>query len=226
MNKQLTIDKAPLGQKAAKVIRERIIEGVYAQGSRLTEEDLAGEFNISRACIRDAFLMLESEGMLRRERNKCTTVLTLEPEDIENLFKFRLALELLAVETCIEKGCVPRERLEKCMKALDRALAKPKVNPLEFVEADLNFHEAIIQSAGNPYIETVFRSIKYQLMTLLFSLYSRYTEQFSGRGLGEHHRMIEYMAQGDTEKACSHLREHIRSNLDFVMELNHRIQKT
>lgn len=225
MNKRLTIDNAPLGQKAADVIRERIIEGVYAQGSRLTEEDLAGEFNISRACVRDAFLMLESEGMVRRERNKCTTVLSLGPEDIENLFKFRLALELLAVETCIEKDCVPRDRLEKCMKTLDRVLAKSKVNPLEFVEVDLNFHEAIIQSAGNPYLENVFRSIKYQLMTLLFSLYSRYTDQFSGRGLGEHHRIIETMVQGDAGKACHHLREHIQNNLDFVMELNHRIQK-
>ena len=225
MNKQLTIDNAPLGQKAADVIRTRIIEGVYAQGSRLTEEDLSGEFNISRACVRDAFLILEAEGMVRRERNKCTTVLQLAAEDIENLFKFRLALELLAVETCIEKHCVPKEQLEKCMKTLDRVLARPKVNPLEFVEADLNFHEAIILSAANPYLENVFRSIKYQLMTLLFSLYSRYTEQFSGRGLGEHHRMIETMVQGDAGKACQHLREHIQNNLDFVMELNGRIQK-
>ncbi len=225
MSKQLTIDNAPLGRKAADLIRERIIRGVYAQGSRLIEEDLAGEFAISRACVRDALQFLESEGMVRRERNKCTTVLSLGHEDIENLFKFRMALELLAVETCIEKGSVPEERLEKCMKTLDRALARAKVNPLEFVEADLNFHEAIIQGAGNPYLENVFRSIRYQLMTLLFSLYSRYTEQFSDRGLGEHRRMIEYMAQGDAGKACQHLREHIQNNLDFVMELKHRIQE-
>jgi DNA-binding GntR family transcriptional regulator len=226
VNKQLTIDKAPLGQKAADIIRSRIIEGIYPQGSRLIEEDLAYEFNISRACVRDAFLMLESEGMVRRERNKCTTVLTLSPEDIEHLFKFRMAMELLAVETCIAKGCVPKEKLEKHLKSLDRALAKSTVNPMEFVEADLDFHEAIIRSAGNPYLGNVFRSIKYQIMTLLFSLYSRYTERFSGQGVEQHYRMIETMVQGDIEKACRHVREHIQNNLDFVMELNERIHKT
>lgn len=225
MNKRLTIDKAPLGQKAADIIRERIIEGSYPQGSRLIEEELAGEFNISRACVRDAFLMLESEGMVRRERNKCTTVLTLTSDDIESLFKFRMALELLAVETCIEKGRVPKEKLERCLKALDRVLAKTTVNPLEFVETDLDFHEVIIQSTGNPYLQNVFRSIKYQLMTLLFSLYSRYTEQFSGRGVGEHYRLVELMIQGDAEKAQQHLKEHIRNNLDYVMELKKRILK-
>lgn len=225
MNKRLTIDKAPLGQKAADIIRQRIIEGVYPQGSRLIEEDLASEFSISRACVRDAFLMLESEGMVRRERNKCTTVMTFSSEDIEHLFRFRMALEILAVETCIEKRRVPKERLEKCLKALDRVLAKPAVNSLEFVETDLDFHEAIIKSTDNPYLQNVFRSIKYQLMTLLFSLYSRYTEQFSGRGVGQHYRMIEVMALGDIEKARQHVREHIQNNLDFVMELNQLAQK-
>ncbi len=225
MSKTLTIDKAPLGQRAADIIRERIIEGEFAQGSRLIEEELAGEFGISRACVRDAFLILESEGMVHRERNKCTTVMQLSPEDIEHLFKFRLAIELLAVETCIEKSCVPMEELQQRLKALDRVLEKPQVNPLEFVQADLEFHEAVIRAAGNPYIDNVFRSIKYQLMTLLFSLYSRYTAQFSQQGVGQHHRMVEYMADGKTEQASRHMREHIQNNLDFVMELSQRVQQ-
>jgi len=225
VNKTLTIDKAPLGQRAADIIRERIIEGEFAQGSRLIEEELAGELGISRACVRDAFLILESEGMVHRERNKCTTVMQLSPEDIEHLFKFRMAIELLAVETCIEKNCVPMEALQQRLKALDRVLEKAKVNPLEFVETDLEFHEAVIRAAGNPYLDNVFRSIKYQLMTLLFSLYSQYTAQFSGQGVGQHHKMVEYMAGGDVKKACQHVREHIQNNLDFVMEISQRLQK-
>jgi DNA-binding GntR family transcriptional regulator len=151
-------------------------------------------------------------------------VIKLSTDDIEHLFKFRMVMELLAVETCIEKGCVPMEKLQQRLKALDRVLEKPKVNPLDFVEADLDFHEAVIQAAGNPYIDNVFRSIKYQLMTLLFSLYSHYTAEFSEKGVGQHHRMVDYLAGGDIEQARRHVREHIQNNLDFVMELNQRIQ--
>lgn len=72
--KTIHIDKTVYGQKAVNIIRQRTIEGVYAQGQRLIEEDLAEEYNISRDCIRDAFLILESEGMVNSERNKCTKV--------------------------------------------------------------------------------------------------------------------------------------------------------
>ena len=58
------IDKTAYGQKAVNIIRQRTIEGVYMQGQRLIEEDLAEEYNISQGCIRDAFLMLESEGIV------------------------------------------------------------------------------------------------------------------------------------------------------------------
>jgi DNA-binding GntR family transcriptional regulator len=216
----INIDKAPLGQKAADIIRQRIIEGSYSQGSRLIEEELAAEFGISRACIRDAFLMLETEGMVERERNKCTKVLKFNQEDIENLFKFRLALELLAVETCIEKNRVPGEKLKQSLKVLDRVMKKSSINSLEFVEADLAFHEAIVQSSGNAYVINVFKSLKYQMMTLLYSLNTIFREEFSLEGVGQHERILESMEKGDAAKAGEILREHIQNNLIHIMRLN------
>jgi len=220
----LNIDKTPLGQKAADIVRQRIIEGIYSQGSRIIEEELATEFGISRACVRDAFLILESEGMVERERNKCTRVLKFKQEDIENLFKFRLAMEMLAIEACIEKNCVPREKLKACLKSLDKVLKKSVVNSLEFVEADLKFHEAIIISSGNTYVVNIFKSIKYQLMTLLFSLYSMFKQEFSVQGVDQHYRIIEYMEKGDIRKSQEFLREHIQNNLDYVIQLNERAE--
>src|SRR4030042_4233726 len=150
---KVSIDKTPLGKKAADIIRQRIIKGIYNQGARLIEEELAGEFDISRACIRDAFLLLESEGMVKREHNKNTKVLKLKPKDIEDLFRLRLALELLSIETCINNNRFPTEKLKHCLKELE----KNSVNTLEYVEADLNFHEAIIASAKNTYVINVFK---------------------------------------------------------------------
>jgi DNA-binding GntR family transcriptional regulator len=224
MKKTINIDKTPLGQKAANIIRQRIVEGIYSQGSRLIEEELASEFGISRVCVRDAFLMLEAEGMVERERNKYTKVLKFKQSDIENLFKFRLALELLAVETCIEKNCVPKEKMKQCIKTLHKVLDKSVINSLDFVEADLNFHEAIIASAGNTYVINIFKSIKYQLMTLLFSLYNMFQQEFSVQGVDQHNHIIEYMEKGDTIRAQEFLKDHIKNNLDYVMQLNERAE--
>ncbi len=215
---KVSIDKTPLGKKAADIIRQRIIKGVYNQGARLIEEVLAGEYDISRACIRDAFLILESEGMVKREHNKYTKVLKLKPKDIEDLFRLRLALELLSIETCINNNRFPTVKLKHCLKELE----KNSINTLEYVEADLNFPEAIIASAQNTYVINIFKSLKYQLMTLLFSLYNMFEEDFSVKGSKQHHKIVDFIEKGDIKNAQEFLKEHIQNNLNYVIKLNER----
>ena len=218
------IDKTPLGQKAANIIRQRIIEGIYAQGSRLIEEKLAGEFNISRNCIRESFLILESEGMVRSERNKYTKVIKLKQKEIEDLFLFRMTLEMLSIETCIQKSCIPVEKLNHCVKKLDKMINKKTMNSFEYVEADLHFHEIIVISSQNMYVINIYKSIKYQLMTLLFSLYNMFKEDFSVQGMGQHNKIAAFMEKGDIKSAQDFLREHIQNNLDYVIKLNKRAE--
>ena len=223
-SEKTSIDKTPLGQKAANIIRQRIIEGIYAQGSRLIEEKLAGEFNISRNCIREAFLILESEGMVRSERNKYTKVIKLKQKEIEDLFLFRMTLEMLSIETCIQKNCIPVEKLNHCVKKLDKMINKKTMNSFEYVEADLHFHEIIIISSQNMYVINIYKSIKYQLMTLLFSLYNMFKEDFSVQGMGQHNKIAAFMEIGDIKSAQDFLREHIKNNLDYVIKLNERAE--
>lgn len=218
------IDKTPLGQKAANIIRQRIIEGRYAQGSRLIEKKLADEFSISRNCVREALLILETEGMVRSERNKYTKVLNLKLKEIEDLFLFRMTLELLSIETCIKKKCVPVEKLNHCVMKLDEILNKKVTNSFEFVETDLCFHETIIISSKNIYVINIFKSIKYQLMTLMFSLYNKFKEEFSVQGLDQHHRIVDFMEKGDIKSASDFLREHVQNNLDYVIMLSERAE--
>ena len=221
---KVSIDKTPLGKKAADIIRQRIIKGVYNQGARLIEEELAGEFDISRACIRDAFLILESEGMVKRERNKYTKVLKLKQNEIEDLFRFRLILELHSIETCIEKKCIPADTLQQCIKEMDKAMGENNINSFKYVENDLSFHEAIVESANNVYVTKIYKSIKYQIMTLLYFLFNRFKEEFSLRGKGQHYKISEFMEKGDVKNAQEFLKEHIQNNLDFVIKLNKRVE--
>ena len=220
----IQIDKTAYGQKAANIIRQRIIEGIYSQGQRLIEENLAEEYNISRGCIRDAFLILESEGMVKSERNKYTKVLKLSQKDIIDLFRFRLALELFSVEECIEKSCVPADKLNRCLMEMDIAIDEGKINSFKYVEQDLNFHEALIQCTQNNYVINIYRSIKYQVMTLLYFLCSMFKEEFSIQGRGQHHKIAEFLRNGDVENSQKFLREHIDNNLEFVISLNKKAE--
>ena len=222
-SEKYSIDNAPLGQKAADIIRQRIIKGEYVQGSRLIEEKLAGEFSISRNCVREALLILESEGMVRSERNKYTKVMKLNQKEIIDLFLFRMTLEFLSIETTIKNKTVPVNKLKNCVKKLDGMIEKKVINSFEFVETDLCFHEAIINSSQNGYVINIFKSIKYQLMTLMLSLYNRFKEEFSVQGLDQHHKIVNFMEKGDIKSAQDFLREHVLNNLDYVIMLNKRV---
>ena len=218
------IDKTAYGQKAANIIRQRIIEGVYAPGQRLIEGDLAEEFTISRGCIREAFLVLESEGMVKSERNKYTKVMKLDQKDIADLFRLRLILELSSVESGIEKNCIPIEKLEHFMESMDVTLDVSKINALKYVEQDLNFHEAIIQSTNNAYVINIYKSIKYQIMTLLYFFYNMFKEEFSVPGRDQHHKILEFLRNSDIQNSQKLLKEHIENNLEFVIALNKKAE--
>ncbi len=223
-NENFGLDKTPLGQKAANIIRKRIIEGVYGQGSRLIEEKLANEFDISRNCIREAFLILESEGMVVSERNKYTKVLKLNQKDIEDLFKFRIALEMLSIETCILNQCIPSKKLLNSATKLNNMINKKKMNSFEYVETDLSFHETIILSSQNQYIINIYKTIKYQLMTLLFSLFNKFKVEFTSQGMEQHNKIIAYMQDGDIKNAKRYLREHIQNNVDYIIQLSEKLE--
>ena len=64
------LDNQSLSGKAADFLRRQIIQGIFEQGSRHGEEDLAASLAVSRACIREALQMLEAEGLVRRIRNR------------------------------------------------------------------------------------------------------------------------------------------------------------
>ena len=219
MSKQsLLIDKAPLGQRAADIIRTRIVTGEYPMGSRLIEEELATEFNISRACIRDAFLMLESEGMVVRERNRCTRVLDFNKEKIINLFKFRRAIEQLCIETCAENENIPKQAVTDKIAQLKQLRDCEEIDSLEFVKTDLALHEEFVLASKNTYAINIWEGLKYQIMTLLFSMYKQYKMEFSFEGLNEHMVMIASLDQNDIEGAITMLHNHIDANLRFIIQ--------
>lgn len=66
----------PLYHQLAGILRQRIEEGAYASGMRLSSEDeLAVEFDVSRATVRQAMGELVTEGLVARRRGRGTYVL-------------------------------------------------------------------------------------------------------------------------------------------------------
>lgn len=74
------------------ILRQRIEDGTYAVGDRLPpEDDLAAEFNVSRATLRQAVGDLVQGDMVSRKQGRGTFVLPREPHTIGQRFRGSLA---------------------------------------------------------------------------------------------------------------------------------------
>ena len=59
---------------------------------------------MSRTPVREAFLRLEAEGLLRLYPKRGALVVPVSPEEVRNVMEARLVLEWFAVENVIRRG--------------------------------------------------------------------------------------------------------------------------
>ncbi|WOF22235.1 FCD domain-containing protein [Microbacterium betulae] len=149
-------------EEIARVLADRIVEGIVAPGDRLpSEAKLVAEFGASRTVVREALHRLQSRGLVRTRVGSGSYALTppvpaagddwlaarSESERAE-LHAFRIAIESEAAALAARSPS-PEE-----IAAVDDALAALAHArlPVETVEADFAFHRAIAVASGNRYL--------------------------------------------------------------------------
>lgn len=120
------------------VLRERIIEGVYGPGMRMSQSGLAGELNVSRTPLREALQRLEGDGLLVAEANRGMQVAPADIGQIEQYYTIRLLVEPPTVAAIV--GELDESELAKMATELDAMEADhPRIR--DFQEAHSRFHE-------------------------------------------------------------------------------------
>ncbi|MDR3551512.1 MAG: GntR family transcriptional regulator [Clostridia bacterium] len=205
-----------LASKAADTIRSMVIRGECPQGAKLIEEDISSTLGVSRACVREAFIVLEGEGLLNRIQNKYTEVVSFTKADIEELYKVRLAIETMCLETCFEKDIDLIRALSDQVQATARVIVEESGNSFAWVEEDMKFHEIIVRASGIRRAQKIWLGIKSQMETLLFSQYKN--EPFDLTSGISHEKITDAIAARDPEAAVILLKKHIRSGCKVSLE--------
>ena len=95
--------------------RELIISGVLPPGTELKQAELARVFAVSRAPLREAFRMLQEEGLISSEPNQRSRVLGLDAEELDSLYAARITLESLGAR--LTAGRLSREEIRGATSA-------------------------------------------------------------------------------------------------------------
>ena len=197
------LKKETLGQKIASILSDRVIIGQYTQGERIVEDDLATEFDVSRATIREALRILEMDGLVVRVINKHTSVRVLTRSEIISIIEARVLLERESVAFCANHGCIPFENLRGYVEEMKVAERTPDAWDL-YLKADINFHMAIIKAVKNPYIEQFWAMIQSVYMMAMYMMRANFPTIFANTS-HIHAVLYEGLEKGDIQPWLNHL---------------------
>ncbi|WP_281522449.1 GntR family transcriptional regulator [Mogibacterium timidum] len=93
----------PLSNTLFVQIQKDILSGKLPANSKLTEQAVCKQYDVSRTPVREAFRQLESDGLIENIPNRGAYVIGLSSRDISDLFDLRRTFEVKAVEWAIER---------------------------------------------------------------------------------------------------------------------------
>lgn len=202
-------ERRTLSEKVFQTLKEDIVSGNLEQGSKITEDELAKQYGISRGPLREAIRRLESIRLLVRVPHAGTRVVTLSAEMMQEVYVIREALEgmsaRLAATNMSEEGIAELEALlKRHEKSIKESLGKEYLQD----EGDLDFHFWIARASGNEWLMQLLSGELYHLLRMCRHRSSQ-TPERPLRALKEHRQIVEAIANRDPELAEMLMRRHI-----------------
>lgn len=202
----LNVPDRRLALQAYERILDLIMTGAAKPGTLVNERRLADSLAMSRTPVRDALLMLESEGLLIRQGARGLQIRHVKVEDFIDVLQIRMLLEQETAR--IAAGRVPAEELAALTARLEALLAAAGRGPTDRDEVravDDRLHGLIADAAGNEQMATIIRNLRRQ--TQIFDLKS-VPERLPGT-CREHLEIVRAVSDGNGEAAAAAMRVHI-----------------
>lgn len=191
-------------------LRKKIAQGALPAGSRLIEEEIAAELNVSRTPVREALVLLQGRDLVRSVKGGGFEVRDFRRELLDML-DVRIALETHAVRKIAKRA--PDGLIGELKSLCDAMEALPRKAVEDRATLNRKFHELLIGAAGNPRLVRIVND--YQEY---FSAAQRlFDPKFIERTEREHRGIVASLEAGDAEKVARAVAEHIEGAGEFIM---------
>jgi DNA-binding GntR family transcriptional regulator len=209
-----SIDRLGLSVAVGARLREMIVEGTLAPGTRLNERMLCEQLNVSRTPLREAFKTLAVEGLIVLQPNRGAVVAQMSVPEIEQTFEVMGAMEGLSGELA-------------CARATDAEIAEVKALHFEMLAAHarrdlptyykLNhaIHDRINAMARNGVLTETYQQINARIQSLRFR--SNFNQDKWDAAVREHGAMLEALERRDGNALRLILQQHLRNKRDAVL---------
>jgi DNA-binding GntR family transcriptional regulator len=206
-------------EKAYDFIKWAILNSVYTGGQLLTEGALAQEVGISRTPVREALLRLEVEGLVTLHPKKGALIATYSRRDVEDVLEARELVESFTASRSFARRATVLPAVEEIHERMRRN--RREHDTAGFTTSDREFHEVIVDAAGNEVLSAVYRMLR-ERQTLFTSVIMRGRVDRMDEAIGEHDRIIEALRCDDVVAFEAVVRSHLAWSIDLARQMLER----
>jgi DNA-binding GntR family transcriptional regulator len=204
-----------LHEEAVDRLRDLIVRGELAPGTRLNERVLAARLGVSRTPLREAIKLLATEGLVELLPNRGAVVAPIEPARIAETLAVMGALESLAGELA-------------CARANDESVAEIRALHYEMLalhaRGDLDgyfrhnqaIHLKIVEASGNAVLAQTYRQLNANVRRVRYM--ANLSPERWDAAVKEHEAILAALGARDAARLKRLLRDHLSAKLATVLE--------
>ena len=196
--------------RALDYVKTRVLTGTFPGGELISEGEVATALGMSRTPVREAFLRLEAEGLLRLYPQRGALIVPVSPEEVRAVMEARLVLEQFAADKVVRRGpATAAGMFERLSAELERQRKAHSVADFrDFLDSDRAFHSAIVEDAENAIVAGFYASLRDRQMRMIGESATRDPQRVTTI-LDEHRRIAEAVRDGDLEQALKAVKLHL-----------------
>lgn len=213
-----------------RILREKIVRGELVAGTQLLQQNLADDLGVSRTPLREAFRILENDGLLRTSNNNRTVeVVTFDAAEIRDMFEVREVIDGLAARLSSRQEFTPEAQAKAIRLLVETAASSKPYDPQRRANAHAEFHILFVEQSGNSRLRALIPLIRVSTAALYLPFIadpgavkllnagkSTTHKQLLDESQESHQAILDAVIEGDAAQSEAAARRHIRRTLGVV----------
>ncbi len=186
-------------------LREALLSGVFAPGTPLPAELVAGESGANARAVREALAELERDGLVVHSLHRGVEVAPITRDELRDIYAARRVYEVAGLQAMLRRRPVDVSWLTAAVERMGEAAIADDARAL--VEADMAFHLAIVAAAASRRLTRAAQGALMELR-LVLSVADRAADDLPAL-VADHEYLVEVFGRGRVRASVAALEEHL-----------------
>jgi DNA-binding GntR family transcriptional regulator len=219
-----------LADSVADILREQIVSGQIAAGTQLLQIELSQRLGVSRTPLREAFRVLEHDGLVRISNgNKTVEVADLGVERLRDTYQVREVADGLAARLAAMREVPARilDQMRAAIDAMDRAI-DGSADTGAYSQAHMQWHLLLLEASGNSQMEEFGRLVRLSSHRLILrhlddeeqKSFAKAMDTLRRQGNADHRRILDaivkHRPEAAEQAACKHVARSTKHAEDVI----------